>query len=82
MSDCVDELRENDDGIFKAACDTLLRVSSNILKSPKETKFRLLKVSWLVPYLDFLFCLRLLLFLLLLHDLSFLFVDIFSDFIL
>ena len=44
--ECVQDLEENDKDIREDAVKTLLRISSNILKSPKETKFRSLKVSF------------------------------------
>ena len=44
--ECVQDLEENDKDIREDAVKTLLRISSNILKSPKETKFRTLKVSF------------------------------------
>ena len=43
--ECVRDLEENDKDIRDDAVKTLLRITSNILKSPKEIKFRSLKVS-------------------------------------
>jgi len=42
---CVDDLKDNEESVFKAACDTLLRVSTNIMKNPTEQRFRSLKLT-------------------------------------
>ena len=54
--ECVTSLRDNDDDIRDLAVETLLRISSNILKNPKEVKFRTLKVrlTWLFNRLMFI----------------------------
>ena len=45
---CVDELEDNEENVFQTARQTLIRISSNILKNPAELKFRSLKVSFFV----------------------------------